>query len=346
VEELTCEEPVIAASEIRIIDQAYPEFPIDNGRGIPITVLNGDICDQDLLTEGFRNASAVFHLAAIVDWGTHEKEEVLRVNRDGTETVVKACKKSGVGVLVHVSSEDAVYTGTGLCDIDENQPYPRRFPNAYCRSKAESEQLVLGACGGGLKAAVIRPGGIYGEADPYHVSSLIAMAEKRRYVRIGDGTARCQHVYAGNVAHALLLAALALAGEGGKVDGGIYFITDSPPENFFGFLDTLVEGSGYEIVPRSVYIPKSLMFLAGCLAEAAVFLIRPVKKINPKVSRFTVWYTCSDFTFSSRKAEEDFAYRPKYSRREAFERTTAYFKKKKEEKDNAVTKFGQSKRGV
>jgi hypothetical protein len=56
--------------------------------------------------------------------------------------------------------------------------------------------------------------------------------------------------------------------------------------------------------------------------------MRPVKYYHPKFSRFAVTYTCTDYTFTSEKAKEDFGFLPKYSHEEAFERTVAFFNKK------------------
>jgi hypothetical protein len=56
-------------------------------------------------------------------------------------------------------------------------------------------------------------------------------------------------------------------------------------------------------------------------------LVRPVKYYNPRLSRFAVMYTSTDFTFSARKAQLDFGFTPKYSKTEAFENTVRYFKK-------------------
>jgi nucleoside-diphosphate-sugar epimerase len=40
-----------------------------------------------------------------------------------------------------------------------------------------------------------------------------------------------------------------------------------------------------------------------------------------------VKYTCTDFTFNSKRAEEDFGFKPKYTEEEAIEITAAFYKK-------------------
>ena len=53
-----------------------------------------------------------------------------------------------------------------------------------------------------------------------------------QYRRLGDGSARFNHVYVDNVAFAHILAAQHLTSDG-PVGGEAYFIIDYEPSNFF-----------------------------------------------------------------------------------------------------------------
>jgi 2-alkyl-3-oxoalkanoate reductase len=326
IAELESEDPVVKPSEVRIFDRHPPNLP-ETDSGIRYVYTPGDIRDRDALIRSFDGADVVLHLAAIVDWGTHPEAEVHAVNVAGTANVLNACRAAGVDSMVFTSSLDAVCTGKPIGAGDEHLPYPDRFPNSYCRSKAEGERLVLDADGvGGLRTVVLRPAGVYGEADPYHISALVRMARSGFYARIGDGSARCMHVYVGNVAHAHLLAARALLEGRDSLRGKAYFITDSPPENFFRFLDRIVMEAANEIRPRNLWIPKGLMYALGILAEFGALLLRPFKRINPGVSRFAVSYTCNDFIFLDTRLEGDLGYTPKYDVETAVARTVAFFR--------------------
>ncbi len=321
VGELLAGDGCLPIAELRILD-THPAAVTD-GR---VTMICGDIRDARLVHSAVEGAQVVFHLAAIVDWGTHPREEVFAVNVDGTRHVVDACREHGVGVLVHTSSLDALCDGKPIHNADEQRPYPPRWPNAYCESKARSEQVVLAANGGGLRTAAVRPCDVFGEGDPYHVTALVEMARTGPYVRIGDGTARCQHVYVGNVAHALIALAGALLDGNTAPAGNVYFITDSPPSNFFTFFDAIVERAGYRITPRNLWIPRHLMYALGCITEALAWLLRPIHRFNPTISRFAVDYTCNEFTLNGDRARRDFGFEPKYGEEEAIARTAAYFR--------------------
>ncbi|HSO87483.1 MAG TPA: NAD-dependent epimerase/dehydratase family protein [Draconibacterium sp.] len=310
-------------AEIRILD-VNPYTGVQNEK---ISFIQGDIRDYHTVEKACKGITLVIHLAAIIDWGTHTAEEILAVNTGGTENIINACKKLNAPFLVYTRSLDAVFTGKPLVNIDESQPYPNKPVTSYCDSKIRSEKLVKAATSESLKTCILRPSDIYGEADPYHIGSLINMAKTGFYVRLGNGKSKCQHVYVGNMAHAHILAANALFQNNRKVFGKAYLITDGPGSNFFTFFDKIVKGAGYKIFPKNLWIPKWLAYTIGAAAEFGAWLISPIKKYNPKFSRFAVVYTCNDFTFTSERANADFGWAPKYTTAQAIENTVTYYKK-------------------
>jgi nucleoside-diphosphate-sugar epimerase len=310
-------------AEIRVFD-IKPYHGIQNEK---IRFILGDIRNAKEVAEACKGVSLVIHSAAIIDWGTQPKSVVFDINTTGTANIIAGCKKHNVPNLLYTSSLDAVFTGKPLVDIDENQPYPAKPQTSYCDSKIRSEKLVVAAQSENLKTCILRPSDIYGEEDPYHIGSLIDMAKTGFYVRLGNGKSRCQHVYVGNMAHAHVLAANALLENNEKIIGNAYLITDGPGSNFFTFFDKIVLGAGYKIFPKNFWIPKWLAYAMGSVSEFMAWIISPVKKYNPKFSRFAVIYTCNDFTFNSNRAKTDFGWEPKYSTPEAIEKTISYYKK-------------------
>ncbi len=290
-----------------------------------VEFVQGDICDQALMERLTMDTDIVIHSAAIIDWGTKTHAEVLDANVGGTRNVIEACKKNKVPYLIYTSSLDAVYSGRPLIDIDETQPYPEKHANVYCESKHLTEIEVQQANSDELRTCILRPGDVFGERDPYHIEPLIKMAKSGFYVRLGNGKSKCQHVYVGNMAYAHVLAAAELWKGNTKNAGEIYFITDGEGENFFRFFDQIVEGSGHRIFPKNAWIPRNIAYGMGTVSEWIAMLLRPIKHYNPKFSRFAVAYTCTDFTFSSKKAMNDFNYRPKYDRDVALKRTMEFY---------------------
>ena len=294
-----------------------------------VKLVTGDIRDYEQLKDASYGADLVIHTAAIVDWGTRSDEEIFSVNTAGTENVIRACLENGIRYLVHTSTLDVVFTGKPQVGIDESIDYPRDHVTSYCESKTLAEKAVLAANNEILKTVALRPSDIYGEADPYHMDSLINMAKNGFYVRLGNGTSKSQHVYVGNMADALVQAAHALMNGNDRIAGKAYFITDAEGTNFFHFFDRIVEGAGYRIWPRNLWLPRGLAYAMGSISEAIALLMRPIKKYQPKFSRFAVTYICNDFTFNASKAREDFGFSPKYAEDEAVKQTIDHYRKNK-----------------
>ncbi len=331
----------VKPSLLRIFDLSAYDGPPDTR----MEMVTGDIRDAAAVNQACRGIDLVIHSAAMVDWGTKPEQEVLSVNFGGTENIVRGCYEHHVPHVVYTSSLDAVFSGKPMVNINESIPYPERHPNMYCRSKYLSEKLILERNGKvhdpapenqpsninnqtpvRMTTCVLRPSDIYGPGDPYHIGSLINMAKGGFYVRLGDGSSRSQHVYVGNMAWAHVLAAKALLDNNPRVDGNAYFITDGPPANFFTFFDRIVEGAGFRIWPKDIWIPRRIAYFMGMISEAIARMARPVKKYAPKFSRFAVIYTCSDFTFTSFKAQQDLGFTPKYSAEEAFRLTVDHYR--------------------
>jgi nucleoside-diphosphate-sugar epimerase len=323
IKEILGEDTLLPVKQLRVLDLQ----PVKGHADPRISFIHGDVRDAGLLDTACRNIDLVIHSAAIVDWGTKSREEIMSVNFQGTLNLIEAARTNKVRAMVLTSSLDVLFDGKPLRDVNEKTPYPETHSTSYCESKYQAEMAVKNANGEQLKTCIIRPSDIFGEGDPYHIGSLIDMARGGFYVRLGNGKSKCQHVYVGNVAHAHIGAAAALLNGQAGVDGQAYFITDGPATNFFTFFDRFVEGAGYRIWPKNIWLPRRLAFGMGCVSEAVAFLWRPIKRYSPKMSRFAVTYTCTDYTFGSDKARDEFGFVPKYSREEAFDRTVKYFSK-------------------
>ena len=322
VREILEDSSPLQVRELRVFD-LNPMTAVEDER---VKFIQGDVRDKAALMEACKDVDLVMHSAAIVDWGTKSEAEVNAVNLTGTLNVIEACRKNRVQALVYTSSLDVLYDGNPLVDVDESTSYPDRHATSYCASKFLGEKAVLDANGDSLFTCSLRPADIYGEGDPYHIGSLLDMARGGFYVRLGNGKARCQHVYVGNMAFAQLQVSANLLNGNPKVRGQAYFITDGPPSNFFTFFDSFVEASGYRIWPKKLWLPRWFAHGLGALSEGIAVLLRPIYRYTPKMSRFAVTYTCTDYTFRSHKAKQDFGFVPKYSKQEAFKQTVDFFR--------------------
>ena len=136
VHELLDANSPIIPKEIRVFDIK----PYTGKQSEIVKIYEGDIRNYEEVNEACKGSDIVIHSAAIIDWGTRPKSEVLNVNVGGTENILKACLENNIHNLLYTSSLDAVYTGTSLVNIDESQEYPEKHQTSYCESKYLGEK--------------------------------------------------------------------------------------------------------------------------------------------------------------------------------------------------------------
>ena len=283
-----------------------------------IDMIVGDIRDREVVDRACEGIDIVFQTAAAVWDPRIDDSEYAGVNIHGNRNIIDACLKHRVPRMVYTSSIDVVVDGRRpIVNGDETLPYPSVPPrDLYSRTKIEAERMVLGANGRALATCVIRPAGMYGPRDKYHLPNFIRMARKGIRLRLGNGTALFSHVYSENVAHAHLLAAAKLS-PGSTVSGQCYFITDHKPDkNLFEFLEPFLLELG--LAPARISIPCVPAYALSILAE----MVAPHSLLN----RFSVIQTCVHHTFVHTRATRDFGYTPVVSSEEAFARTVQWFK--------------------
>ena len=279
----------------------------------------GDITKIEQVEDNCRNIDTVFQTAAAIWDPKLPKAAYYDVNVEGNRNVLQICQEQHIPRLIYTSTMDVVCSDErkAYCDVDESMSYPVKLPkDHYSRSKIIAEQLILEANGkNGLSTCALRPVGMYGPGDKYHLANFIKIAQKKNKFRLGDGSAKFSHIYSENAAHAHFLAAQQLHPKS-TIAGRHYFITDYPGENIFDFMIPYLEEFGLCIPTRK--IPYQL----------AYFLASIIEKVYPKatMNRFSVIQTCLDHTFLSRQAHHDFGYQPIITKEEAFRKTVEWFK--------------------
>jgi dTDP-glucose 4,6-dehydratase len=107
-----------------------------------LSVVEGDICDAALVTDLIQGHDAVVHFAAEshVDRSILGATEFVRTNVVGTQTLLDAALRAGVGRFLHVST-DEVYGSIAEGSWTEDWPLAPNSP--YSASKAGSDLLAL-----------------------------------------------------------------------------------------------------------------------------------------------------------------------------------------------------------
>ncbi len=188
----------------------------------------------------------VIHLAALtdVDRCEREPEEARRVNTQGTEHIVDACRQVGAGLLF--LSSIAVFDGRKQTPYDElDSPRPI---NQYGRSKYLAEQSVATL----PRHLIVRSGWLFGgDVDKKFVSKILSLAGSRRSLQVVEDKV-------GSPTSVTDLAAglERLLREG--AEGLYHLVNGGPPVSRYALAQAIVTAAGLptEILPvSSDYFP-------------------------------------------------------------------------------------------
>ncbi|MCD6496956.1 MAG: SDR family oxidoreductase [Deltaproteobacteria bacterium] len=179
-----------------------------------ITLIEGDIRDNDLMHRAFQGATYVFHEAAVpsVPRSVENPSEAISVAADGTVSVLEAARDAGVSKVVYAASSSAYGNQSDLPKHEGQRPDPL---SPYAVGKLAGEHLcrAFWECYG-LETVALRyfnvfgprqdPNSPYGAVIPKFISALM---RKVRPTVFGDGKQSRDFTFVENVVAANLAAA-------------------------------------------------------------------------------------------------------------------------------------------
>lgn len=237
----------------------------------------GDLTNPNDVNDACQGMDCVFHIAALVG-PYHADDMYVKVNYDGSQNVLNACKLHDVKKIVMSSSPSTrfPYPDPNIDGLTEDDlvrvnggDYAPVFLQPYAKTKAMGEKLIRDACGskeGDLLTIAVAPHQVYGPRDGLFLPNLLASAAPGGGLRIfGDGENRISMCHVDNYCHGLILGAEALY-PGSPALGKFYIITDGPPEKFWRILDEAVVAMGFESLWDKFHLPGWFMMLLGYLA--------------------------------------------------------------------------------
>jgi nucleoside-diphosphate-sugar epimerase len=238
----------------------------------------GDVCDPEAVAWLCDGATAVIHTAAVVGEGG-DRALYDRVNVGGARAVLEGARRAGAA-LVHLSSV-MVYGFEYPDGVTEEGPF-RGEGNAYCESKLEGDRAVLAAAReGSARAAVVRPGDVYGVGSVPWVERPLGLMRRGLFVLPDDGRGLLNHVHVENLVDAIesVLARDAW--------GRAFNVTDGRRTRCREYFDLLAAATGLgapRALPSWLLRPAFDLLAVGARAigraplatgEAVAFLTRP-----------------------------------------------------------------------
>lgn len=148
-------------SSLRKIQSLFQAFDV-----VPdVEWVKADVTDVEALYTAFENVNEVYHCAAMVSFAKKDKDEMFKINIEGTANVVNCCIEKNVEALCYVSSTAAI----GLNKFGEgNEETPWKQSEEisnYSVSKYFAEAEVWRGAEEGLNVCIVNPSIIIGAGD-------------------------------------------------------------------------------------------------------------------------------------------------------------------------------------
>ncbi|MFT3681872.1 MAG: NAD-dependent epimerase/dehydratase family protein [Ferruginibacter sp.] len=147
-----------------------------------------DILDIVGLEEIMQGVTKIYHCAAIVTFNPSRKQELYKINVEGTANIVNAALNTGVKKMVHVSSVAALGRIRENEMVNETMNWTAETSNSnYGQSKYLGEQEVWRGIGEGLDAVIVNPVIILGPGSWESGSSQIFKSVYNEFPWYSDG---------------------------------------------------------------------------------------------------------------------------------------------------------------
>ncbi len=163
-----------------------------------------------------------------VDQAEIEEESAFRINAEAPLAIAKACYEIGASFLTY--STDYVYSGEGVTPWRESDPIAPQ--NAYGRTKAAGERLILDWAPSDFKFLILRTSWVYSFVGKNFVLTMLKLGAEREELKVVSDQV-------GAPTYAPELAAMSLEMseklKSSLIDSGVYNICSSGETSWYGF---------------------------------------------------------------------------------------------------------------
>ena len=272
-----------------------------------------DVLEPDSLARAGDGCGRLYHLAALVTFDPRRREELLRVNGQGTANVLAAARRWGVERCVVVSSAITLGLSASPDTVLDEEARPTEAmarSNPYLASKLEAERMAAEAAGS-QSVTIVNPTTVYGPGDwSLNSGTLIRKIARSRVVPVPPG--------GGNVVDVDdVVAGVLAAGEGGQP--GRRYVLGGANLPFTEIFSTIADVVGHR--PSWVRLPR---WMRGPMAAAAWVAGRLTgnRFLTPQIvgDLFAFKY------YSSARAERELGWTPAHAFRESVERAWAFYR--------------------
>jgi nucleoside-diphosphate-sugar epimerase len=221
-------------------------------RDLGCELVAGDLGDAEALQAGMDGCDGLVHAAAMYEVGIPAKQHpaMYEANVRGSEVVLEAARKAGVGKTVYVSTVGTFGNTHGEV-VDENYRNPgKEFTSYYEETKLEGQRVAEQMMADGLPCVIVQPGGVYGPGDESQVADLLVEFFAGRLFLLPFPELGICLTHVEDIAAGILLAL-----DKGKV--GETYVISGPATTMREAIDTIATVSGRKAPKRAM--PTAVM---------------------------------------------------------------------------------------
>jgi dihydroflavonol-4-reductase len=127
-----------------------------------VRVVRGDVLDANALAAGMTGCDLVYHMAGVNSHCPKDPGNLMRVNVDGAQNVVRAAAQTGIVRVVFTSSAASVGEAEGTV-ATEDSPHRGSYLSLYDRSKHDGERAAFAAAAqNGVQIVALNPSSVQG----------------------------------------------------------------------------------------------------------------------------------------------------------------------------------------
>lgn len=278
--------------------------PLDNLPKLNFDIYKGDIQNEADVTKAMDGVSLVYHLAALTIDGAKyfTQEEYTAVNVQGTENVLKACKKEKTKIIFF--SSIAVFgLPAWVGDINNwDETRPKNPKEIYGESKLEAEKKIVDANKKwGIPYIILRPTSAYGPRDKRNLLELYNVVARRIFFYIGNGNNKMDYVYVKDITQAAYLA-----GKSKKINDD-YIIGAGTPVTLNEVVLSVAKSINVPV--PNIHVPKKIALWLSFVIEKTYLAVG----MKPILFPARVKVMTSNCYYNIAKAKKNLGYKPAFS---------------------------------
>ncbi len=282
--------------------------------GDAVTVIEGDINDEEQVRRAVDGATIIYHLVGRLYHPSTPPELYYRTHVEGTRILLNACKgQSQLQRIIHCSTT-GVHGETGRTPAAEDAPFAPTNP--YEVTKLEAELLALRACQEqGLPVSVARPGLVYGPGD-LHLLGFFSSIKKGLFRVIDGGKALLHPIYIDDMTAAFLLCA-----ERPQAIGHSYNLAGDRAVTICELATAIAHSLDKELPGGSIPL-----WLANLASD--IFALTPgMRGEHAPLTRSRVKFLTRSRVYDISRAQNELGFSPRVQLEEGMKKTAAWYHK-------------------